>query len=122
MFLTAARTSKGDGKFLSSGPWLWIASLMLYSLTNFSRRGRFWWVGAQTAMGNAGGLEVLELGTNIRIVIFVEGDVAGGGEDEAGGTIGGGLGGNLIEWNHGRVNVRLNRLGRRFELGGDHIQ
>ena len=58
--------------------------------------------------GDAGGLEVLELGTNIRIVIFVEGDVAGGGENKSGGAVGCGLGGNLIEWNHGRVNVRLN--------------
>ena len=62
MFLTAARTSKGEGKFLSSGPWLWMASLMLYSFTNFSRRGRFWWVGAQTAMGMPAALRYSNLG------------------------------------------------------------
>ena len=40
MFLTALRTSSGEWKSLSSGPWLWMAMRMSYSLTNFSMRGR----------------------------------------------------------------------------------
>ena len=120
-FLTAARTSKGDGKFLSSGPWLWMASLMLYSLTNFSRRGRFCVGGRADGDGDAGGLEVLEFGTDVVVGVLGEGDVAGGGEDESGGTIGGGLGGDQIERNHDRVaSLRLDRLGR-LGRSDDHV-
>ena len=39
MFFTCFSTSYGDGKILSSVPWLWIAMLMSYWLANFSTRG-----------------------------------------------------------------------------------
>ncbi len=37
---TCFSTSYGEGKCLSSGPWLWIATLMSYCLANRSMRGR----------------------------------------------------------------------------------
>src|ERR1035437_4603661 len=112
-FLMAVRTSKGDGKFLSSGPWLWMASLMLYSLTNLSRRGRFSCVGAQTAMGIPAALRDSNLGRMSSSLAKVMLPAAVSLKPAA--RIGCGLVGNLIERRHGQVDI-LEVQQRRLEL------
>ena len=50
-FWMASQTSKGEGQTLSSGPWLWMASLISNSLTSLSRTGSDSRVGLQTMVG-----------------------------------------------------------------------
>ena len=50
-FWMASQTSKGEGQTLSSGPWLWMASLMSNSLTSLSRADSESRVGLQTMVG-----------------------------------------------------------------------
>ena len=94
MPLMSLRTSRGEGQSLSSGPWLWMARLMSYSLTNFSMRGR---VSGDGIAGDddldAGALDVFEFAADVVVGGLLEVDGAGGMEvDAGGGVVGDGLG------------------------------
>jgi len=80
----AFSTSNGDGKFLSSGPWLWIATLMLYSLTNFSSRGRTAALGMPMISGMPAVLTYSNLARMSASSHLVEGNHARAGDSEAG--------------------------------------
>ena len=77
--------------------------------------------GSADGDGDTGGLEVLKFGTDVGVVIFGEGDIAGSGEFEPGGTIGRGLRGDQIERNHDRVGS-LDRQVRRLGRSDDHVR
>ena len=94
MFLTAFSTSRGECQSLSSGPWLWMASRMSYSFTNFSMRGRVSGVGSPATMTEMparlqySNLLRMSASSSLRKV-----DGAGGVELDAGGfVVGDGLG------------------------------
>jgi hypothetical protein len=55
--------------------------------------------------GDTGRFDVVELGTDVIVVVFIEVDGSGGGEDESGGSVLSGAGGDLVGWGHGEVDV-----------------
>ena len=69
--LMALSTSKGEGKNLSSGPWLWMAILMSYSLTK--RLDPLEGLGGGIAGDDdvdAGALGVFELAADVGLVVL----------------------------------------------------
>ena len=89
-----------------------MASLMSYSLTNFSRRGKVLVRGRADGVWNTRGFEVLEFGTDVVIVVLVESDVARCGKGESGGAVLGSFGRDLVKRRHRQMHVFEVQVGR----------
>src|ERR1035441_7205835 len=91
---------KGRGKVFVLGAVVVDGELDVVFLDEFFEARQVRVGGSADGDGDASGLEVFELGTDVGVVVLVEGDVAVGGENKSGGAIGGGPGGDLRSEEH----------------------